>query len=248
MRKMYRMILLLIMISIFISPVFAEDNQTMENHTTYRVLIDQYYGFFRAFEMYDKISGKELIQENRTLNISKGDTVIFVSDTIPDKYLTIVSKEKLWSDNNGTLKYSGKEISYTFKESGIYHVSIKERPLLKQKIIVGPLDANYTEIIDTNDNESNLTNVTEQNQTNITNDTKLNQTNVTYINDTESNSTQNNTTAIKQNATLNKSNSVPISIMLTGGLFSKIKSKSDTSILIVVLIGIYFLSARIKDD
>lgn len=242
MRKMYKMIIPLIMMYILISPVIAVDNSSIKNQATYRILIDQHYGFFRTYEMHDKLLGDEIIQENNTLNISKGDIIIFASDTIPDVYLTVISKENIWSVDVGTLKYGGKEFSYTFNKSGIFNMYLKEHPLLKQKIIVGPLDINETNATDTN---INLTNDTKP-QTNITK--AQNSTNTTGSNLTVA-SSQNKSTAVRQNSTTNKSGSSPIiSISLAGGLFSKIKSKSDTSILAIVLVGIYILSGRIKDD
>lgn len=225
MRIIYKITILIITISILVSPVFAMDNQS-SNSATYRILIDQHYGFFRVFEMNGKLFGKELDNENRTLNISRNDTVIFVSDTIPDKRLTIVSNEELWKDK--VLKYSGKEFDYTFNKSGIYDMFIKEYPPLKQKIIVGPIDINISNTI--NDTKPNLTNI-------------INNTNMTI----ESGST--NTMSVKQDSTLNNTNSTAvISIGLTDGLRSKIRSDSDVLILSVILLGIYFLSGRIKEE
>ena len=119
---------------------------------------------------------------------------------------------------------------------------IKERRILKQKIIVGPIDIN-----EINAKKPNVANVTK------TSDIKLGQTNVTTKNSTKQNlvttSDQNNTGIMKQNSTTDKSGSASmLSISLAGGIFSKIKSKSDTSILAVILVGIYILSARIKEN
>jgi hypothetical protein len=242
MRKLYKEIMLIIIISILISHGVAIDNESIKDPVKYRILIDQKYGFFRSYKMQDNLLGDEIYpenrtpkyQESRTLNISKGDTVTFVSDVIPGIiHMTIVSKEKLWSNKNGTLLHSGKEFSYTFNNSGIYNIYIKEHYLLTQRIIVGPIDINST-------NEINVKRLGRADVTKTPN-----------LTDTKSNSTirsdKNNTDAIQQNETLNKSTSVPISVMLTGGLFSKIKSKSDTSIFAIILFGIYVLSGRIKD-
>lgn len=232
MRILYKLIISLIIMFILISPVVAIDNQSIKDPVTYRVFVDQYYGFYRVFEMDGTLDGNEIdigfnISNktlNATLNIFRGDTIIWTNDATPDPdtTMTIVSKEKLWNlsrekwldRENGTLKSSGKEFSHTFNNPGIYNIYIKERPILTQKIIVGPIDINAT-----NATKSNLT----------------------------MKSGQNNTTAIKKNATLNNSSSVPISVMLTGGIFSKIKSKSDMSIMTLVLLGIYILSGRIKE-
>lgn len=248
MRKIYRVIISLIIMSILISHVIAIDNQSIKEPTTYKVFIDQYFGFYRIFEMDGTLFGNEIDSGfnssnkslNATFNISIGDTVIWVNDAVPSKVMTIVSKEKLWNlskekmwdSENGSLQHNGKEFSYTFNKSGIYNVYVKERPILKEKIIVGPIDMNET------NPKSNLIG------------TKPGQTNVTEKNDTKSNLTMKsgkNSTTIKQNATINKSNSAPISVMLAGGIFSKIKSKSDVSIMTIVLLGIYILSGRIKE-
>ena len=238
MRKMYKTVLLLIIMSILIFPVVAIDSQSIKDPVTYKILVDQNYGFFRTFEMYDKISGNQIYPENGTLDISKGDIVTFVSDTMPDRRLTIISEEKLWSDTNGTLKVGGKELSYAFNRSGTYNMYIKERPLLKQIIIVGPIDVNTT-----NATKSNLTNDTKPSPANITGTKNL--TNVTKSN-LANGSGQNN---ITQNPVTTKSNSTPIiSVGLTGDLYSKIKSRYDTLILVMILVGMYVLSTRIKED
>lgn len=246
MRKIYKTVILLTMVSMLMSPVIAVDNQSANKSVTYRILIDQHYGFFRTYEMYDKLLGKEMFQENNTLNISKGDIVIFASDTMPDAFLTVISEEKLWSDKKGALKYSGKEFNYTFNKSGIYNMYIKEHYLLKQRIIVGPIDINDTNETWTNTTKPNLTNDTKPSLTNVTktqNSTNTTESNLAIKQD------QNSTGSIKQNSTINKSGSSPIiSISLANSISSKIRSKSDVSILTMILFGIYILSARIKDD
>jgi len=63
MRKMNTLIIMSIIIYILGSPVMGIDNKSVEKHVTYKVLIDQNYGFFRAFEMYDKLLGKEINQQ-----------------------------------------------------------------------------------------------------------------------------------------------------------------------------------------
>lgn len=152
MRKIYIIVLIMF---ILISPVTGEDNQSVNNNTTYRVLVDQHHGFYRVYQVYNATSSNTIYYENGTLNISRGDTIIWINDAVPDARLTIVSEEKLWDWHDGTLKWSYKQFAYTFNKSGIYDVYIKERPSFQQKIIVGPLD------------NTNITNKT-VNQTNIT--------------------------------------------------------------------------------
>ncbi len=241
------------MIYISTSPIVAMENLSTNKSVTYKVLVDQYFGFYRIFEIGGTLFGNEIDSGfnasnkslNAILNISRGDTIIWVNDAMPSKMMTIISKEKLWNlsreklfDNeNGTLQHSGKEFSYTFNNSGIYNVYVKERPLLKQKIIVGPIDMSSTNTIRKNNTNPGPTNVTGTKRL-----TDIKESNLT------TKSSQNNTTVIKQNSTINKSNSVPISVRLSDGLSSKIRSKSDVSIMTIILLGIYILSGRIKEE
>ncbi len=170
MRKTCKLTLLLIMISMLISPVVTIDNQPFKDPVTYRIIVDQDYGFFRIYKMTDnKISSDYIIPENNTLIISEGDIVTFASDSKSDQRLTIISEEQLWSDEDGSLAYAGKEFSYKFDNSGIFNVYIKENPSLEQKIVIetnelesivtnGSIDTNDT--IDTNELESIVTNDT----------------------------------------------------------------------------------------
>ncbi len=241
------------MIYISTSPIVAMENLSTNKSVTYKVLVDQYFGFYRIFEIGGTLFGNEIDSGfnasnkslNAILNISRGDTIIWVNDAMPSKMMTIISKEKLWNlsreklfDNeNGTLQHNGKEFSYIFNNSGIYNVYVKERPLLKQKIIVGPIDMSGTNTIRKNSTNPGPTNVTGTKSLTSTAESNL-----------TTKSGQNNTTVIKQNSTMNKSNSTPISIRLTDGLSSKIKSKSDVSIMTIILLGIYILSGRIKEE
>ena len=222
----YKTIIVLILIYILIFPIFAKENQSIQKPITYKILTDQNYGFFRTYIMDGSKFGKEIFTENNTLNISEGDSITILSDTMPDKLLTIISEEKLWNDK--ILKQSGKEFTYVFNKSGVYNLHIKERPLLKEKIIV-------------------LSNHSE----NKTNESVIKKSISNKTNKTTSNPMikpkRLNTTVVSQNTTNNRSNSPIISISLTDGLRSKIRSGSDTLIFSVILIGIYILSGRIKD-
>ena len=149
MRKTCKLTLSLILMSMLISPVVAIDDQQFRDPITYRIIVDQDYGFFRIYKMTDnKISSDYIIPENNTLIISEGDIVTFASDSKSDQRLTIVSEEQLWSDEDGSLAYAGKEFSYKFDNSGMFNVYIKENPSLEQKIII---DTNELESIVTND-------------------------------------------------------------------------------------------------
>ena len=160
MKKIY--IIILIMMSISISPVLGVDNQSINNSKTFRILVDQYNGFYRAYEIYNVTLAKAAPYENRSLNISRGDTIIWINDAVPDTELTMVSKEGLWDKYNGTLKWSYKQFIYTFNKSGIYEIYVKEYPRFRQTIKVGPLDI---ENVNNTNNTINQTNITKQNST-----------------------------------------------------------------------------------
>ena len=206
MKKMF-IIILLITVSILISPVIAIDSLSIRTPVIYRDFIDQ-YGVSKIYETYNVTYSKAVLYQNGTLNIYKGDTIIWIN--YADKRLTIMSEQNLWNNESGILT-EYKELNYTFTKYGIYNIYIKEFPNLKQKIIVGPI---------------------EQISKNVT---SANNTKPLTI---KSNST--NTNIKKQDSTINKS--IPISIS------DKIKSRLDTIILTVVLLSMYVLSGRIKED
>ena len=160
MRKIY----LLILMMILIPPVMGGDNQST-NNTTYRVLVDNTYGFYRVYAVNNIAS---VSYENRTLNISKGDTIIWINDAVPDVKLTIISKENLWGKYDGELKWNYKQFIHTFNKSGIYDIYISEYSNFQQKIIVGPIET-------INNNTVNTTNITKSNLTlNNSNERKIN--------------------------------------------------------------------------
>lgn len=132
-------IYIMLIVSILISPVAAEENQSI-NNSTYRVLVDQYNGFYAVYQIHNVTLPKTIPYENRTFNISKGDTVIWSNEAVPDIKLSIGNKENLWDKYNGTLKWSYKQFIFTFNKSGIYEIYVREYPRFKQKIIVGPIE------------------------------------------------------------------------------------------------------------
>lgn len=213
MRKMYITVILLVMISILISPVIGDDNST-KKPVTYRVFVDNQQGFNR---IYDITLNKPVYSQNRTLNIYRGDTIIWTNNI--DKRLTIVSEQKLWDNKSGLLAWEYKGFNYTFTGPGIYNIYIKEYPTLKQKIIVGPIEQDSTSknIINMTNTESNITTI------------KPNSTNITTV---------------KQNSTSNAPN---ITMKPAKSLYSDIRSRFDTIILVIVLLSIYVLSRRIKE-
>lgn len=144
MMKIYIIILMMI---ILICPVMANDNKS-----AYRVFVDHKYGFYKVYES----NGSSVNYENRTLNISRGDIVTWVNDEVADARLTIVSRQNLWNESNGILLWSDKQFSYTFNDSGIYDIYIREYSRFGQKIIVGPIEIEN----DTNSivNRTNITN------------------------------------------------------------------------------------------
>lgn len=116
-----------------------------DNSSTYRTLVDGYKGFTRVI---NQDTGKNIPFENHTIYIKMGDTILWVNDDMSDPF-TIISKEKLWQDNKGKIKDTGKRINYTFNKSGIYTFYIKEysKKFSAQTIIVSD---NFSETNDTN--------------------------------------------------------------------------------------------------
>ena len=110
-------------------------NITNTTLATYRVDVDQDYGFYKVTDMkisrpapYDKI--------NRTLTIRVGDTVIWENDATPDEPLTIMSKEELWGNRSAYLRWNYQKFSYTFNQSGTYEMYIKEYPREQHQIVI----------------------------------------------------------------------------------------------------------------
>lgn len=129
MMKIYIIILIMI---ILIYPVMASDDKS----AIYRVFVDHKYGFYKVYES----NGSSINYENRTLNISRGDIVTWINDEVADARLTIVSRQNLWNESNGTLLWSDKQFSYTFNDSGIYDIYIREYSRFGQKIIVDSIE------------------------------------------------------------------------------------------------------------
>src|SRR3989304_8414795 len=114
--------ILLTIMFILILPVTAMRDESIKDPVIYKIIIDMNYGFVRMYEMYDHYLGKEINSKNGILNISKGDSIIFVSDS--DKRLILISNEKLWDEK--VLQYSGKEFRHDFNNSGTYNFYLKE--------------------------------------------------------------------------------------------------------------------------
>jgi len=118
--------------------------------TTYKVDVDQDYGFYRvvAIDLEPATDTKptstvlkERFYVNKTLNVNVGDTIIWVNDATPDWPLTIISNQGLWGDRDAYLRWNYQKFNYTFNESGVYSISLKEcRRCQNQTIIVNPVD------------------------------------------------------------------------------------------------------------
>lgn len=103
--------------------------------SVYKTFVDEDYGFKRAIET----SYKQFEYQNLTLNISVGDTVIWVNDATSDEKLTILSEQNLWSNTSAILRWNYQSFNYTFIQPGTYGVYIKEYPSLRhQRIVVNP--------------------------------------------------------------------------------------------------------------
>lgn len=105
---------------------------TSSNTTVYLSLVHNDLGFYNVRTL--ETIPRQIIYDNRTLNISLGDTVIWENDA--DKStLTIVSDQNLWSDKVGRIKV-GQRINYEFDNPGTYTFYIKEVSSRFQTIIV----------------------------------------------------------------------------------------------------------------
>ena len=124
-------IILIVLLLIFLTPYAAAQP------SVYRVLVDDWYGFY-------KVSGGNdtpFKYENQTLNINAGDTVIWVNDASNNDELTILSVQNLWDSVKGYLKYNYRSFNYTFTQSGTYEIYVKEYPRRPhQTIIVAPVE------------------------------------------------------------------------------------------------------------
>lgn len=142
--KIYMIAISMVLIFTFISPTIGDTvsenidgNKSVGKSTIYRAAIDQYHGFYRV---YNATSGKVVAYQGEDLNIYNGDTVLWMNDAVPDTRFTIISEQQLWDDNSADLKWAYKQFIYTFNESGIYSVYIRQYPHFKQKIIVNPTE------------------------------------------------------------------------------------------------------------
>lgn len=106
--------------------------------TTYKTDVDQDYGFYRVIST-DKNQSVSYI--NKTLNISVGDTIIWINDATPDWPLTIISNQGLWGDRDAYLRWNYQKFSYIFNKSGTYSISLKEcKRCQNQTIIVNSIE------------------------------------------------------------------------------------------------------------
>ena len=136
-RKIYIMLMMMISLSILSGIVSGIENQSnqssMRDPIVYKSLIDT-SGFRKVLNM---TSNNLAPYQNNTLNIYKGDKVIWVNDESAEKRFTIISKQKLWKNESGVLGARDKQFSYVFNKTGTYIIYLKEYPELKsQRIIV----------------------------------------------------------------------------------------------------------------
>lgn len=100
----------------------------------YNSPVDIRYGFKT---IYNDTGTIDVSYQNNTLTINQGDTVVWINDDSSDSKLTIINIQNLWDNESGILPWSYKRFSYTFNDSGIYDIYIKEYDRFSQKIIVG---------------------------------------------------------------------------------------------------------------
>ena len=220
----------------------AIDSQVIENHSTYTTFVDHARGFHRVYKNENNLD-KIVDYQNRTLNISVGDTIFWSNDAVPEVRLTILSKQNLWKNITcglylcSDLRWNYKKFGYTFNKSGIYKIYIQQFPRFNQTIIVGPL-----ETLTSGDNTKKLG--TKYNSTKL-NDTTNEINNANTKQKPISTITPNkNLTVINTNPNLNTySYNITVS-----GLKIQLSSRSDTAMLILVLLSMVMLTRRIKEE
>ncbi len=105
--------------------------------SVYSVWVDDWYGFYKVSEA----NHTPFNYENQTLNLSVGDTVIWINDASDNNDLTILSVQNLWDSQRGYLKYNYRSFNYTFTKPGSYEIYVKEYPRRPhQTIIVAPVE------------------------------------------------------------------------------------------------------------
>ncbi len=183
------------------------------NTTTYRALVDGYYGFIKVI---NSTTG-ETVDQNHTVNITIGDKIVWINEDQTDK-ITIISEQGLWENNTAILPHTDSQFNYTFNDSGIYSFNMGYEDYPKLIVIVSGISAdnhsqnianislptaNKTDNIGTNatGNKSNTENTT--NTTENTTNTTENMTNTTenMTNTTETTNITENTTNITENTT-----------------------------------------------
>ncbi len=105
--------------------------------SVYSVWVDDWYGFYKVSE----VNHTPFNYENQTLNLSVGDTVIWINDASDNNELTILSVQNLWDSERGYLKYNYRSFNYTFTKPGIYEIYVKEYPRRHhQMVVVAPVE------------------------------------------------------------------------------------------------------------
>ncbi|PWB51258.1 MAG: hypothetical protein C3F06_10595 [Candidatus Methanoperedenaceae archaeon] len=115
---MIEYVIIFILFSFIVLPVKAETGST-----TYTTYMDSKFGFYKV---RDITSNSIFSYDEHTLTINQGDTMIWKNDDDRDKAISIVSDEKLWSDNIGHLGRYNAEFKYTFTAPGEYTFRISQ--------------------------------------------------------------------------------------------------------------------------
>lgn len=100
--------------------------------TTYTTYVDIGMGFYKVRDL--TTPSHKFDYENRALNISQGDTMIWKNDAEKTTF-TLVSEQGLWDKNVGYLRI-GDKINYKFDKPGTYNFYIQENVVAKQTIVV----------------------------------------------------------------------------------------------------------------
>lgn len=114
------------------SNIYSNVSSNVTN-IAYQVDVDNDYGFYRVI---DRTTRKPINYTNKTLNISIGDTVIWMNDATPDDALTIISEQGLWENRSAYLRWNYQKFSYVFNESGTYTFYVREYKRLQHQTII----------------------------------------------------------------------------------------------------------------
>lgn len=124
--------LMLIIIILVVRPILVTGQTDSTNVTTYISFVDDVLGFYKVRDVTD--ASHKFEYKDHTLNINKGDTVIWQNDAEKASF-TVLSEQNLWDNTVGYLRV-GSKLNYKFDKAGKYTIYIKEYTSRRQTVIV----------------------------------------------------------------------------------------------------------------